>query len=85
MDLLNFDKIYVIHCAESKNRYENIKFQMSNNNKLNDKMEIWWTCYQPNMDIQLNAMLYSNKSWHLYNCNEISLLNSHIYVDLNTY
>lgn len=74
MDLLKFDKIYVIHCAESKNRYKNIKFQMSNNTKLNDKLEIWWTCYQPNMDIQLNAMLYSNKSWHLYNCNEISLL-----------
>lgn len=40
---LPFDKIYCIHLAESKDRYNNLMNQFTKLN-IQDQVDIWWTC-----------------------------------------
>lgn len=71
---IEIDKVYVIHCAENVKRLKNIEFQQKTNKWLNDKLEIWWTCYHPFSNIMANAMLLSNMSRYLSNGNELNLV-----------
>lgn len=75
MDLISkFDKVYIIHCVENKNRYDNIKFQLDNLiTNYKDRIEIYNTCYFPHNNICANAMIFSGKSRYLINGNEFSL------------
>lgn len=43
---LPFDRIYVLHMAENKERYENIMKELSKL-QIENEVEIWWTCNKP--------------------------------------
>lgn len=70
----DIDKVYVIHCVENLKRFKNINYQKQHNTWLNDKLEIWWTCYHPFSDIMANAMILSGKSRYISNKNELNLV-----------
>lgn len=70
----DIDKVYVIHCVENEKRLNNINFQKTKNKWLNNKLEIWWTCYHPYSDIMANAMILSGKSRYISNKNELNLV-----------
>jgi len=66
-----FDKIYVIHCAENKERYKNILFQKEENNI---DLDIWWTCYHPWSEVMMNGIILSNACRYILNGNELNLV-----------
>ena len=65
-----FDKIYVIHCAENKERMKNIEYQIKENSL---KLEIFWSCYHPHSYICANALIFSNKGRAFENASEFNL------------
>lgn len=65
-----FDKIYVIHCAESKQRMTNINKQIEESGI---DLDIWWTCYHPHSDIMMNGMILSNQAYRCSNGRELNL------------
>lgn len=71
--MVSIDKFYVIHCIENKERLYNIEYQKQHNKLLNDKLEIYWTCYFPFSDVASNALLLSNKSRYISNKSEYNL------------
>jgi len=65
-----FDKIYVIHCAENKERMKNIEYQIKKNNL---ELEIFWSCYHPHSYICANSLIFANKGRAFENASEFNL------------
>ena len=72
MNKLNsiFDKIFVIHCVENEERYNNILFQKEQNNL---DLDIWWTCYHPWSNQIINGLILSNRCRYIINGSEFNL------------
>lgn len=65
-----FDKIYIIHCAESTKRMTNVNKQISESGI---DADIWWTCYHPHSDLMMNGMILSNQVYRCSNGRELNL------------
>lgn len=75
MDIIDrFDKIFIIHCIENEQRYNNILYQASKLScSSSEKIEVYTTCYFPFNEICANALVMSGKSRYITNGPEFSL------------
>lgn len=67
-----FDKVYVIHCVEDNQRYNNIIYQKE---KSGLNFDIWWTTKShPFSEQMLNGILLSGYGRYIINKNELNLV-----------